>query len=365
MASNNQIYRVVVVVGVHLRTPHIISDTTTSSSSSSPISAVSDLKQKQESIMTTKDVVVDPSVPANNHNKNSPSVADPREVTRDVFSATLGSIACCYTGQPFDTVKVRMQTNPTHYTGIVQTPVRILKKEGVKALWKGAVPTAMGMAAENAMAFGVNAALKRAFPDPVQLGAHDAEHRTPNLVKPFLMGSITGCCSALVLLPSEIVKAKTQVVVGVSSSTDVYRQMVQKQGLKSMFVGLDAQLMRDAPFYAFFFGSYELSCYIFRKYVPSMPDELNYFISGGLAGMLGWTAAMPFDVPKTNVQARWDTKVFGSYFPEMIKIARERGILGLYSGLGPTLVRAFPANAALFLGVELGKELFDKFVWRK
>jgi hypothetical protein len=86
--------------------------------------------------------------------------------------------------------------------------------------------------------------------------------------------------------------------------------------------------------------------------------------SGGFAGMLGWTVAMPFDVPKTNVQSRWDTKVVGSYFPEMIRIARERGVLGLYSGLGPTLIRAFPANAALFLGVEMGKRMFDKFLWK-
>jgi hypothetical protein len=70
-----------------------------------------------------------------------------------------------------------------------------------------------------------------------------------------------------------------------------------------------------------------------------------------------------FDVPKTNVQARYDTKLFGSYFPELIKIARQRGFLGLYSGLGPTLVRAFPANAALFLGVETGKKGFDNFLW--
>lgn len=81
--------------------------------------------------------------------------------------------------------------------------------------------------------------------------------------------------------------------------------------------------------------------------------------------MLGWTVAMPFDVPKTNVQSRWDTKVVGSYFPEMIKIAKQRGISGLYNGLGPTLVRAFPANAALFLGVETGKKFFDDFLWKK
>jgi hypothetical protein len=85
--------------------------------------------------------------------------------------------------------------------------------------------------------------------------------------------------------------------------------------------------------------------------------------SGGFAGMFGWAIAMPFDVPKTNVQARYDTKVVGSYFPEFVKIARQRGIVGLYSGLLPTLVRAFPANAALFLGVETGKKFFDDYVW--
>ena len=95
-----------------------------------------------------------------------------------------------------------------------------------------------------------------------------------------------------------------------------------------------------------------------------MPEEMNFFVSGGLAGMMGWTLAMPFDVPKTNIQARYDAKVVGSYFPELFRIARERGVAGLYGGLGPTLIRAFPANAALFLGVEMGKRCFDKWVWQ-
>jgi Mitochondrial carrier protein len=66
---------------------------------------------------------------------------------------------------------------------------------------------------------------------------------------------------------------------------------------------------------------------------------------------------------KKNVQASYETKVIGSYVPELLRIIRERGILGLYNGLGPTLIRAFPANAALFLGVELGKRAFDQYVW--
>lgn len=217
------------------------------------------------------------------------------------------------------------------------------------------------MALENAMAFGVNEALKRAFPDEEkQMGG------PPNLTKPFLMGGITGAFSALVLLPSEIVKAKLQVVVGKNvTAGEIVKKMVAKRGVRSLVAGLDAQLARDMSFYAFFFGSYELFCYGFRTHVPSMPDELNYFLSGGFAGMSGWALAMPFDSPKTNIQSRYDTKVVGSYLPELFRIARERGFLGLYSGLGPTLARAFPANAALFLGVEMGKRTFDDMVWKE
>jgi solute carrier family 25 (mitochondrial ornithine transporter) member 2/15 len=219
-----------------------------------------------------------------------------RAVTRDVFSATLGSVCCCYVGQPFDTVKVRMQTNPDVFRGVFSTVTNIAKTEGISAFWKGAVPTAAGMAAENAMAFGVNAALQRAFPDPQTVPGG-----MPSLGRPFVMGALTGCCSALVLLPSEIVKAKLQVVVGANvTAQEIMRRMMRKQGtVSSFFIGLDAQLARDASFYAVFFGGYEVSCYLFRTYVPSMPEELNFFISGGLAGMLGWTCAMPFDVPKT------------------------------------------------------------------
>jgi solute carrier family 25 ornithine transporter 2/15 len=293
-------------------------------------------------------------------------VLNTRDVSRDIFSATIGSICCCYTGQPLDTLKVRMQTQPNIYKTIIQSSTKTIQEEGFRALWKGAVPTALGMAAENAMAFGVNEALKRAFPNNDNDTDNNDPNKRPDLLKPFAMGMITGCCSALVLLPSEIIKAKTQVVTtGTSSSSQIYNQMIQKQGMKSLFIGLDAQLARDASFYAVFFGGYELFCYTFRTLFPSIPDELNYFLSGGFAGMFGWTVAMPFDVPKTNVQSRWDTKVLGSYIPEMIRIGKERGIRGFYNGLGPTLVRAFPANAALFLGVESGKKFFDNLIWKE
>jgi Mitochondrial carrier protein len=265
-----------------------------------------------------------------------------------------------------------MQTDPTQFSTVFGSTNSIFKNEGIAAFWKGAVPTAMGMAAENVMAFGVNEALKRAFPaENTTTTNSDGSTTTnkngpPSLIRPFVMGALTGCCSAIVLIPSEVIKCKLQVVQGANdTSAHIIKDMIRKQGYGSFATGLEAQLARDSSFYAVFFGGYEMSCYLFRTYFPSMPDELNYFISGGLAGMLGWTVAMPLDVPKTNVQASYTSKVVGSYIPEMVRIYQQRGILGFYSGLGPTLVRAFPANAALFLGVEMSRKTFDDYIWKQ
>ena len=40
------------------------------------------------------------------------SVLEPRAITRDLFSASIGSVCCCYVGQPFDTVKARTYLVP-------------------------------------------------------------------------------------------------------------------------------------------------------------------------------------------------------------------------------------------------------------
>ena len=57
------------------------------------------------------------------------SALNRRDVTRDIFSASIGSVACCYTGQPFDTVKVRMQTNPSAFPSVAFTTRSILANE--------------------------------------------------------------------------------------------------------------------------------------------------------------------------------------------------------------------------------------------
>ncbi|GMI08869.1 hypothetical protein TrLO_g10192 [Triparma laevis f. longispina] len=294
--------------------------------------------------------------------ENSPTTV--REVTKDVFSAFVGSIANAYVGQPFDTFKVRQQTTSL---SIPKTFTSILS-ESPSAFWKGVVPTTAGMMFENAMAFGINAHLKRTFPStlpPVNIGSggRDELNFVEDISRPMLMGFLTGFASSFVLISSEVIKTQTQIATTKISSWDITKDIVNKRGVKGLFVGMDAQIMRDGPFYAVFFGSYEIFKFSLHKLIPGIAEDVNYFVSGGLAGMMGWAVAMPFDVPKTLVQSNPNGKVFGEYFPKMAEVVRTRGIAGgLYAGLAPTLLRAFPSNAALFLGVEWAKKFFEENV---
>lgn len=228
----------------------------------------------------------------------------------------------------------------------------------------------MGMCVENAVAFGINEQLKRSFPSPLPpLNCGSGQGRsafdfTNDVLRPGLFGLGTGFCSSFVLISSEVVKTRTQMMTETVSSVDITKGILRERGLGGLFVGMDAQIMRDAPFYAVFFGSYEISKFgLFALSSGSIPEDVNYFLSGGIAGMVGWFVAMPFDVPKTILQSDPKGKVLGGYFPIMREVARKKGVInGLFAGLGPTMVRAFPSNAALFLGVEWTKNLFDDMV---
>ena len=99
-------------------------------------------------------------------------------------------------------------------------------------------------------------------------------------------------------MPSEIFKPKSEVVVGSHSSNQIVKETRKRGGMKYFAVGFEDQLMRDGIFYA---CSLDPTKCLQTPHVPLMSDELNEFLLGEFAGMVGRTMAMPFDVPKMNV----------------------------------------------------------------
>ena len=63
-----------------------------------------------------------------------------RRTVKNWLSGTVAGIAGCIVGHPFDTLKVRLQTQPVDvpvYRGLADCFVKTMKWEGVGGLYKG------------------------------------------------------------------------------------------------------------------------------------------------------------------------------------------------------------------------------------
>ena len=83
-------------------------------------------------------------------------------------------------------------------------------------------------------------------------------------------------------------------------------------------------------------------------------------ISGGIAGITYVIIAHPFETAAVLLQLDDQKKPkYQGMIDCMSKVVKERGWLGLYRGVSPTLMRAFPSYAAAFYGYEGALKLVE------
>ena len=72
-----------------------------------------------------------------------------------------------------------------------------------------------------------------------------------------------------------------------------------------------------------------------------------------LAGQVGWIASIAPDTIKSTIQT---SEAPLSIAATTRQIVAASGIGGLFTGIHVTVVRAFPANAAIYVGYELTRK---------
>lgn len=281
---------------------------------------------------------------------------------KETLSGSFGSVCCVMAGQPFDVVKLRLQTHVAESyaraTGLASCFSSIIRREGCRALWKGATPALASAFVENSIVFTMNGVFKR-----VLAGSGHTKELT--LVQNSCAAGLAGFFSSTAMCPAEVVKCRLQFAQSTSlKPLPILAEVLRTQGLQGLFQGWTALVCRDVPYNAVFFGSYEGLCRLICQWRDKVDDhgfaqkvqmnQLEILLAGGGAGAIGWTLVFPADVVKSRLQsgAFGASSMPPSFGRMLLKIFREEGLVAFRSGWGAAVLRAFPANAALFLGVE-------------
>jgi len=280
---------------------------------------------------------------------------------KDLFAGATGGIAQVLLGQPFDIVKVRLQTT-NQYSSAIEAAKTIYQKEGPLAFYKGTLTPLIGIGACVSVQFGAFHEARRRF---------EARNTAKNPLSPglsygqyYAAGAFAGVANSVISGPIEHVRIRLQTQPHgaarlYNGPLDCVRKLSAHEGvLKGLYRGEAVTILREAQAYGVWFLAYEYMMNadaarnkIDRKEIPSY--KIAFY--GGLAGEALWLASYPFDVVKSKMQSDGfgDKQKYKGMNDCFKQTFRAEGLRGFWKGIGPTLLRAMPVSAGTFAVAEM------------
>lgn len=301
-------------------------------------------------------------------------IPSPLCIVQGLTLCKIAGIAGKFIEYPFDTVKVRLQsqpdTKPLRYAGPLDCFKQSWRKEGIAGLYRGISAPLVGAALENSSLFvSEQAAQKVLFAS----GLYSSDAPLP-LSALFCTGGVAGAVTSLVLTPVELVKCKMQVPTATSADglitkhdtvSSIIRNVFRHQGLMGFWHGQMGTLIRETGGCAAWFGSKETVSMLFRKYNdkrgtpephvhgavhPPLP-LWQQAVAGASAGMSYNFLFFPADTIKSRMQtaAVDGAEKQASFWAEGKALWKQAGLKGMYRGCGITVFRSAPASAFIFI----------------
>lgn len=272
---------------------------------------------------------------------------------------------------PFDTVKVRLQSNPSYTKKGTWEVIQLTRRnEGfINGFYKGLKAPMIGACLESAVLFvSYNSSVSYISSLLNQsLITRNGKVENPPLWVCTTSGGIAGIMAAFVLSPVELIKCKLQVANLSSNLSFTYSSIIQRilktEGVVGLWRGLSSTIMRECGGTAVWFTTYEVSSDYLAQVNPAY-SKLNLLVSGALSGFFFNFLMFPIDTIKSNIQTydmlhKSDPTIKPPTFLQTCNsLIKAGGVKSLYHGLGITLVRAIPANALIFYTYEGLKENF-------
>ncbi|XVF83785.1 hypothetical protein PTKIN_Ptkin16aG0520200 [Pterospermum kingtungense] len=132
-------------------------------------------------------------------------------------------------------------------------------------------------------------------------------------------------------------------------------RIVGEEGFRAFWKGNLVTIAHRLPYSSINFYAYER----YKKLLHMLPplgsqgesmsaDLCIHFIGGGLAGITAASATYPLDLVRTRLAAQTNVTYYRGIGHALQTICKEEGVLGLYKGLGATLLGVGPSIAISF-----------------
>ncbi|GAX84833.1 hypothetical protein CEUSTIGMA_g12254.t1 [Chlamydomonas eustigma] len=174
-------------------------------------------------------------------------------VARRLLSGACAGMTATALTHPLDTLRLRLALPNHQYKGAVDAVMTIARTEGALAMYKGLVPTLLGVAPYAAINFATYDLSKKWYYHREQL-----EHSQSTLVN-FFLGAFSGTLAASLCYPLDTVRRRMQ-MRGSSyrNQADAIVTIARCEGFRGFYLGWAANTLKVVPQNAIRMVSYEL-----------------------------------------------------------------------------------------------------------
>ena len=286
------------------------------------------------------------------------------------MSSNSSNLRLNYNFNLINRIKTRIQSqasNQKNSNSTLSGAARSIYAEGgFTAFFRGIASPLLSLVILNTLNFSTYATFK----ESLGVQRHETSISISTSIKVALAGGLVGPLSALISTPFEMVKTQMQLNIKTnvtnmsgrsSSSTYHAYKLVKLHGFRVLYSGHGVNTVREVVFLATYFTVYENIRAFCSQQLPPM---MSVPFAGGFSGAVGWLVSFPLDCIKSNIQGavyaqRGDRPL--SAIVVMKQLLKVNGVLGLYAGVIPSLVRAFLVSSSRFSAYETTLWILNDF----
>jgi hypothetical protein len=225
----------------------------------------------------------------------------------------------------------------------------VIKKEGIRYLWKGNFTNCVRVFPQ----YSINFASFQFFNSMID--PYIKNTNSKNLIS----GSLAGLTAMSLIYPLETIRSRLALQTNKSHYSGIMDAII-KTSFREKYKGLGMSLLGFAPYNGLNFAFFYYYKNLLQNFIDK--DDMVNFVAGGISGMSAVSWTYPSDLIRRRLQLQGFDKSVPKYngirdcFKQIVK---NEGFRGLYRGLGMCYIKIFPTVALQFWCIEKGKSLLS------